>query len=75
MLEQRGQRHHRHRADAEVDAPGTGARNIWPFLIYGIVFLLLFIVATIPLGLGLLVVSPMIWASIYSGYRDIYLSK
>ena len=51
------------------------ARNIWPFLLYGVVFLLLFIVALIPVGLGLLVVSPMIWTSIYTGYRDIYLSK
>lgn len=50
------------------------ARNIWPFLLYGIVFMLLLIVATIPLGLGLLVVSPMIWASIYTAYRDIYLA-
>ncbi|QJR12858.1 hypothetical protein DSM104443_03952 [Usitatibacter rugosus] len=58
-----------------MKASFTGcARNIWPFLIYGLVFLLLLIVAMIPLGLGLLVVSPMIWASIYTAYRDIYLA-
>ena len=48
-------------------------RNVVPFLVYGIVGLVLAIVATIPLGLGWLVLGPVIAASVYTSYRDIYL--
>jgi uncharacterized membrane protein len=48
-------------------------RNIMPFLVYGIVGLVLSVVATIPLGLGWLVLGPVFAASVYTGYRDIYL--
>jgi uncharacterized membrane protein len=47
-------------------------RNVVPFLIYGLVLLLLSIVAVIPLGLGFLVVGPIIMASVFTSYRDIY---
>ena len=47
-------------------------KNIIPFLIYGIVMLVLGIVAAIPLGLGWLVLGPVAIASIYVAYRDIY---
>lgn len=53
----------------------TGAlRNIVPFLLYGVVTFILAIVASIPVGLGWLVLTPVLAASIYAGYRDIYLS-
>ena len=48
-------------------------RNIVPFLLYGVIGLGLLIVACIPLGLGLLVFGPVITASVYTAYRDIYL--
>lgn len=48
-------------------------KNLLPFLVYGVVGLGFFILALIPLGLGLLVFVPMVWASIYTAYRDIYL--
>ena len=48
-------------------------RNIVPFLVYGIVGLVLAVVATIPLGLGWLVLGPVLAASVYTSYRDIYL--
>lgn len=47
-------------------------RNIVPFLIYGIVIFLLAIVAIIPIGLGFLVLVPMIYGSMYAAYKDIY---
>jgi len=47
-------------------------KNVVPFLIYGIVLLVLGIVAAIPLGLGWLVLGPVAVASIYVAYRDIY---
>ncbi len=48
-------------------------KNLLPFLIYGLVFLVLFIVGAIPLGLGLLVVIPLMYTSTYAAYRDIFL--
>lgn len=48
-------------------------RNIVPFLVYGIVGFVFAIVATIPIGLGWLVLGPVIAASVYTSYRDIYL--
>ena len=48
-------------------------RNIVPFLIYGVIGFVLLFVAMLPLGLGLLVVGPVFTASVYTGYRDIYL--
>ena len=47
-------------------------KNIIPFLIYGIVMLVLGILAAIPLGLGWLVLGPVAIASIYVAYCDIY---
>ena len=47
-------------------------KNIVPFLIYGIIMMVLSIVATIPLGLGWLVLGPVAIASVYVAYRDIY---
>ena len=47
-------------------------KNIGPFLIYGIVMLVLSIFATIPFLLGWLVLGPVAIASIYVAYRDIY---
>lgn len=48
-------------------------RNFVPFLVYGLVGLGLAIVAAIPLGLGFLVYGPLLWATVYTGYRDIYI--
>jgi uncharacterized membrane protein len=48
-------------------------KNIVPFLLYGIVGLVLAILAMIPVGLGMLVWIPLLWASIYTGYRDIFV--
>ncbi len=47
-------------------------KNVLPFLLYGLAGMLLVIVGALPFGLGLLIVMPMIMASIYTGYRDIY---
>lgn len=47
-------------------------KNILPFLVYGIVMMIIFVIGSIPVGLGLLVVLPVITASIYTAYRDIY---
>jgi uncharacterized membrane protein len=49
-------------------------RNIVPFLLYALVLFLLAIVATIPIGLGWLVLGPVLIASVYAGYRDIFFA-
>ena len=47
-------------------------KNIIPFLIYGVVVFVLSVLATIPLALGWLVLGPVLVASVYVAYRDIY---
>jgi uncharacterized membrane protein len=49
-------------------------KNMLAFLIYSVVLFVAMIVATIPFGLGWLVLGPVIAASIYTAYRDIYFS-
>ena len=46
--------------------------NIVPFLFYGIVALVVLFISMIPFGFGLLITAPMMTASIYIGYRDIF---
>ena len=50
-------------------------KNVVPFVLYGLVGLVLGIVASIPFGLGWLVLGPVAIASVYVGYRDIYLAS
>lgn len=50
-------------------------RNILPFLVYGIIAFVLAIVATIPLGLGWLVLMPVLMAAIYVGYKEIFTEQ
>jgi uncharacterized membrane protein len=47
-------------------------KNIVPFLIYGLVLFVLSILASIPLGLGWLLLGPVLAASVYTGYKDIF---
>ena len=47
-------------------------RNWIPFLVYSIVLLVLCVVAAIPAGLGFLVLFPVLAASVYAAYRDIF---
>jgi len=47
-------------------------KNMVPFFIYGLILLGFAILASIPFGLGWLVLAPVIGASIYTAYRDIY---
>ncbi|HZE60324.1 MAG TPA: BPSS1780 family membrane protein [Burkholderiales bacterium] len=50
-------------------------RNMLPFLLYGIVFFIASILASIPAMLGWLILGPVTAASIYTGYRDIYFTS
>ena len=50
-------------------------KNFLPFLIYGLILLVPAFVATLPLGLGWLVLGPVVAASVYTAYRDIYFNR
>ena len=59
-----------------MKASFTGCMKNWASgLIYFILIGLLFLLGCIPLFLGLLVVSPIIFASIYTAYRDIFIEE
>jgi hypothetical protein len=50
-------------------------KNFLPFLLYGIVFFVIMIIAVLPFGLGVLVALPLLYASTYAAYRDIFLAE
>jgi uncharacterized membrane protein len=47
-------------------------RNISPFLVFGVIAFILTMIAMIPFGLGMLILVPVLNASIYLGYKDIF---
>lgn len=47
-------------------------RNILPLSVFGLVYIVLFILALIPLGLGLLVFLPVSMAAIAASYEDLF---
>jgi len=49
-------------------------KNVVPFLVYSLILLGFAILASIPVFLGWLVLGPVIGASIYTSYRDIYFT-
>jgi uncharacterized membrane protein len=67
---------HQHNAFDAMKGSFTGClRNILPFLVYGLIMLVLAVVASVPIGLGWLVLGPMLAASVYTAYTDVYLSR
>ena len=49
-------------------------KNIPPMLVYSIVMFCFMIVASIPLGLGWLVLGPLFFTSAYRSYRDVFVA-
>lgn len=47
--------------------------NFVPFLLYGVVAFIAMILAAIPLFLGYLVLTPILFLSVYTGYRDVFV--
>lgn len=48
--------------------------NWLTFLVYGVIVLVLWFIASIPLFLGLIVLLPVLICSVYASYRDIFAS-
>lgn len=49
-------------------------KNLLPFLIYGVITLVLSFFAALPLGLGFLVLAPVLAGSLHASYRDIFIA-
>ncbi|HEX8010839.1 MAG TPA: BPSS1780 family membrane protein [Casimicrobiaceae bacterium] len=47
-------------------------RNVVPFLVYGVVGIVLAILASVPFGLGWFVLAPVTVATVYASYCDIF---
>jgi hypothetical protein len=50
-------------------------KNIVAFQIYAVILVVLTIIAAVPYGLGLFVLAPTLFASIYTSYKDIFESS
>lgn len=50
-------------------------RNFIPFQVYGITLIVLTILCLMPYGIGLIVLIPVMFASIYVSYKDIFLAE
>jgi uncharacterized membrane protein len=67
---------HEHGVLEAMKASFTGClRNIVPFLVYGVIGFVLMVLASVPVLLGWLVLGPVMVASIYTAYRDIYFTS
>jgi uncharacterized membrane protein len=66
--------HDKGAVDAMKESFSGCLRNIVPFLVYGVVMLVFGVLAAIPLGLGWLVLGPVLCTSFYTSYKDIYLT-
>jgi uncharacterized membrane protein len=64
------------RGTAPIDAMkvsfGACMRNIVPFLLYSLIYIVAAIVASIPFGLGWLVLAPLVMITLYVSYRDVF---
>lgn len=50
-------------------------RNMLSFLSYGIISMVALILAMIPLGMGMIIVMPVIFVSIYTSYKSIFIDE
>lgn len=51
----------------------ASVKNFLPFLFYGLILLVLAVLASLPVFLGWLILSPVMTASIYASYRDMFV--
>lgn len=61
-----------HAWPAVQDSIAASWSNMLPLLIFGLIGLLLGIVAIIPLGLGFLVLVPVMIGAVYASYREVF---
>jgi len=49
-------------------------KNFIPYFLYGLIVLVFGLLALVPAGLGLLVLTPVLMASVYTAYRDVFFT-
>lgn len=47
-------------------------KNIVPFIVYGVILFVLYVIAMIPFGLGMLIMVPVTMGSVYASYVEIF---
>jgi len=61
---------------APLDAMKTSfsacLKNIVPFIVYGVILFVLYVIALIPFGLGMLIMLPVTMGSVYASYAEIF---
>lgn len=57
---------------AALDSVAACWINMLPLLVFGLIYLVLAVVAVIPFGLGFLVLGPVTVCAIYASYRDVF---
>ena len=50
-------------------------KNVLAFLVYGLIVLVLAFFAALPVGLGFLVLIPVLVGSVYAAYRDVFVAN
>ena len=64
------------RGVAPVDALklsfAASMKNVVPFLLWGIIYIIASIIASIPFGLGWLVLAPVLMLTMYTSYKDVF---
>ena len=50
-------------------------KNVLAFLVYGLIVLVLAFFAALPIGLGFLVLIPVLAGSVYAAYRDVFVAN
>lgn len=58
--------------DALKASFSAGLKNIVPFLLYGVIYIVASIVASIPFGLGWIVLAPLLMLTMYLSYKDLF---
>jgi uncharacterized membrane protein len=58
--------------DALKASFSASLKNIVPFLLYGVIYFIAAIVASIPFGLGWIVLVPVVLLTVYVSYKDVF---
>lgn len=57
---------------AAQDSVAASWINVLPLLVFGLIYLVLAVVAIIPFGLGLLILGPVTVGAVYASYQDVF---
>lgn len=57
---------------AAQDSVAASWINMLPLLVFGLIYLVLAVVAIIPFGLGLLILGPVTVGAVYASYQDVF---